>query len=380
MPDAAARLVTKTLDSQALRDKWQTATPFSHLVIDDFVSETTLARLCQAVAGEPHWPIADEIVSAMASAPTVQHPDLRAFLDHVQSRPVRRQLEAIADLQLGQLLLRSYVYMPGHALLPHSDGRRGVQRRMAFVLYLHTDGCEGGDLRIYQRTLDERGHGIAATISPQPGRLVLFGVDDDSVHEVTEVTAGARVSLAGWFYAPGIDPQAAAGIVATPPEFDVIELDAPLQPETIDLAAPHIAAALRQDVPIRGRYRHADVAVEAPIVQRIVSRVAEQTGVTYAPLAAHLEILTPGDYVLSANDAARRPKQARLVIVADLEGPRSPGGGEIVWHGAHGPVHVSHRTTRCITVVEHGLDLARYSRRFASTAAEQRAICLVIYA
>jgi len=37
-------------------------------------------------------------------------------------------------------------------------------------------------------------------IEPRANRLVLFEVGPAAVHQVRGVTAGARVSLSGWFY------------------------------------------------------------------------------------------------------------------------------------------------------------------------------------
>ncbi len=50
----------------------------------------------------------------------------------------------------------------------------------------------------------ERGEIVATTsarvIEPRANRIVFFEVSDASLHQVREVLAGLRVSLAGWFY------------------------------------------------------------------------------------------------------------------------------------------------------------------------------------
>jgi Rps23 Pro-64 3,4-dihydroxylase Tpa1-like proline 4-hydroxylase len=40
----------------------------------------------------------------------------------------------------------------------------------------------------------------ARVIEPRSNRLVVFEVGDVSLHQVREVCAGLRISLAGWFY------------------------------------------------------------------------------------------------------------------------------------------------------------------------------------
>jgi Rps23 Pro-64 3,4-dihydroxylase Tpa1-like proline 4-hydroxylase len=60
----------------------------------------------------------------------------------------------------------------------------------------------GGELDLYR--CDVAGGAIVRTaiektISPRPNRCVLFAVDRLSLHRVREVTAGGRLSLAGWF-------------------------------------------------------------------------------------------------------------------------------------------------------------------------------------
>src|SRR5262245_54761667 len=190
-------------DVTALGTAWRAAQPFPHLLLDDFLDEDGLSALRQGVATEPHWPERGEIVECMASAQPAQGEALREFAALLGSGATRRALEAITGTPTSRVEVRSYVYLAGGYLLPHSDHRAGVDRRLAFALYLsQPGGWRGGELDLY-RCQSEAGEisrtTIETSIDPRPNRMALFDVSEASLHRVREVTAGARVSLAGWF-------------------------------------------------------------------------------------------------------------------------------------------------------------------------------------
>ena len=114
-------------------------------------------------------------------------------------------VSAIAGEPLGRVSLRGYAYGAGHFLLPHHDRDRDATRRVAIVIYVDaSDDLAGGELELFDCARE--GDAIVATTSasllePRPGRLILFDVSNDSLHQVREVTAGRRTSIAGWYYA-----------------------------------------------------------------------------------------------------------------------------------------------------------------------------------
>jgi len=191
-------------DVAALAATWRTATPFPHLVVDDLVTPATLASLQQAVQQEPHWPNRGEIYEFMASGTTLAHPTLREFERALGAPEVLDALRTISGRTVSTVELRSYVYVPGSFLLPHADSRATVNRVIAFAFYIWTGGCEGGELELYDCTMD--GDELvtaraAKRVQPIDNRLVLFDVTNASLHRVHEVLAGHRVSLTGWFLA-----------------------------------------------------------------------------------------------------------------------------------------------------------------------------------
>ncbi len=169
------------LDVATLRPAWRSARPFPHVVVDGLLSDKALSAMRFAVAAEPHWPNRTEIYEVMGSAEEVNHPVLRRFGAALNSEKTRAAIEC-----------RSYVYLAGSYLLPHTDRDPAHRRKIAWVFYLsERSACEGGVLELMG---DDPAH-----IEPVANRLVLFEVSDDSLHRVHEVTDGARISLAGWF-------------------------------------------------------------------------------------------------------------------------------------------------------------------------------------
>lgn len=185
-----------------LAQQWAAARPFPYVVIDDVVDAATLATLLQAVAQEPHWPNRGEIYDFMASGETVVHPTLLALQAELGAAEMLAAIRTISGRPVARADLRSYVYVPGSYLLPHADSRASIGRLVAFAYYLHTEGCEGGELELFacemadDQVVSARS---AVVLAPRANRLVLFDVTNASLHQVREVLAGNRVSLTGWF-------------------------------------------------------------------------------------------------------------------------------------------------------------------------------------
>jgi Rps23 Pro-64 3,4-dihydroxylase Tpa1-like proline 4-hydroxylase len=183
-------------------NEWRAARPFAHLVIDDLVDAPSLAALCTAVAAEPHWPNRGEIFDLMGSADQVQHPTLRAFHAELGAPEILSAVRMLSGRPIDRVDLRSYVYMPGNYLLPHTDCRTSMGRQVAYAYYLYSREVEGGELELFDCSM--QGDDIVATrpalrIEPRENRMVIFEVTPASLHQVREVVRGARVSLSGWF-------------------------------------------------------------------------------------------------------------------------------------------------------------------------------------
>jgi Rps23 Pro-64 3,4-dihydroxylase Tpa1-like proline 4-hydroxylase len=183
---------------------WRAATPFPYVVIDGMVSAADLEVLRESTAREPLAPEHSEIVDCYASGPVLTEPNLVAFAAALASPAVLAAVGEITGKRVTTVEARSYCYVIGGYLLPHTDGMRQLGRQIAFAAYLSLDGqCEGGELELFRCELDDAGEIASAvaerTIEHRSNRLVLFDVSERSLHQIREVTAGSRVSLAGWF-------------------------------------------------------------------------------------------------------------------------------------------------------------------------------------
>jgi Rps23 Pro-64 3,4-dihydroxylase Tpa1-like proline 4-hydroxylase len=156
------------------------------------------------VSEEPHWIDREQLFEFMASPVEVGHAVLRGVKERFAAPVFRDRLESITGRAPTRVELRSYVYIPGCYVLPHTDHQESIGRQVAFAYYLlPREGFVGGELDLYAARLDGNGEmaaaSVAKTIEPEENRIVLFEVSPRSLHRVREVTEGARVSLAGWF-------------------------------------------------------------------------------------------------------------------------------------------------------------------------------------
>lgn len=370
------------LDVDRLRAQWLGARPFGYVVLDDVLTGPALDRLRMAVAAEPHWPTADEIVAAMVSAPVFAQPGLLALQAEFASDPVRDTIASITGVPLGPLLLRSYVYLPGHALLAHRDWRAGIARVLAVVVYLHEQDRHGGELLLYEPTSDaDRPWRVARSIAPRPGRVALFEVSERSLHAVAELTGGARIALSGWFYAPGtrLDEPTLASDTTAPVPFEAF--DGPVDSATAAGLAALVQSATYQrvDAPDRGHYLRARLDTARPEIARVAVAAAKLCGRPVRPLAAECVITAPGDYALSLQNQRLRPPNATHDIVVDLSDAPAGPGAELIWHELRGNVAIAPVNPGRLTVVAHR-GLGMYLRRTPSIAASVTSRRVVLWA
>lgn len=190
-------------DEEGLARAWHAAAPFPHLVVDGFVDDAVLPELLTVVDEEPITDYRGDIFAFEATAPeprTTTFRELRDAFAGALAGPLGR----ITGKLVTRADMRAYAYRAGHYLLPHTDHQAGVGRVLAYAYYLPSpEPPEGGELELFRCAT--AGSEIVETasarlIEPRPNRLVVFEVGDLSLHQVREVVAGLRISLAGWFY------------------------------------------------------------------------------------------------------------------------------------------------------------------------------------
>ena len=191
-------------DEDELASAWRAATPFPHLVFDDFLCEDELAALLAVLDEEGVEPYRGDILRFEASRPDPATAEFRAVRDAFNAA-LAPLLSRVTGKSVSRVDMRAYAYRPGHYLLPHSDHQDGLARALAYAYYLPSpEPPRGGELELFRCGLDATGAIVsttsAALIDPRDNRLVVFDVSDVSLHQVREVLAGLRISLAGWFY------------------------------------------------------------------------------------------------------------------------------------------------------------------------------------
>lgn len=187
----------------ALATAYRDAQPFPHAIIDGFADDAFRRELVLAFDDEPAENIQDEIFDVMASNAPPEAPAFRRFYERSTSAEVLAAIKSITGESVRAIEVRAYAYLPGHYLLPHADQDAGGRRRVAFAYYVDVfEGTRGGELDLYSSKTEDGAivqTSVTTTIAPRANRCVLLGVDERSLHRVREVTAGGRLSLAGWF-------------------------------------------------------------------------------------------------------------------------------------------------------------------------------------
>ena len=185
-------------DEAALAAAWHAADPFPHLVVDDVVDPARLPELMAILEDEPVERYVADLYTFDATAPepeTAAFAELRAELARVLAPALAR----VTGKQVARADLRAYAYRAGDYLLPHADHQDQLARRLAYAYYLPSpEPPDGGELELFR--VHARGVDSARVIEPRANRIAVFDVSDVSLHQVREVMAGMRLSLAGWFY------------------------------------------------------------------------------------------------------------------------------------------------------------------------------------
>jgi hypothetical protein len=181
-------------DESAMQRQWRAAQPFPHVVVDDFASREQLDRVFAILDDEHVARYEADLFAFEATAP-----DALRELAETFAAALVPALARITGKPVAHADMRAFAYRAGNYLLPHTDHQDGLERLLAYAYYLPTpEPPTGGELELYRCTPDAIES--ACVIEPRANRLVVFDVGDATLHQVREVLAGARLSLAGWFY------------------------------------------------------------------------------------------------------------------------------------------------------------------------------------
>ena len=139
--------------------------------------------------------------------------EIRATVKH-SLRGLMPDLEKHFNVELAGCESPHYlIYRPGDFFVPHSDGgERGKngdtrKRRVSAVIFLNRESREpaeetygGGRLTFYGLLDGPQWERCGVPLSAEPGLLVAFR--SETLHEVTPVSRGQRLSVVAWYYAP----------------------------------------------------------------------------------------------------------------------------------------------------------------------------------
>jgi len=190
-------------------DKYARAQPFPHIVIDDF--------LLPGVADKVEEEFPDPTDSWTYSNTSKERktgtgdrkqipPTALALIDELNGEPFLRELEELTGIRplMADPTLRGgglHVLEYGGYLGVHVDFNvyQGLVRRVNLLLYFNHDWKyeDGGHLELWNN------NALAASISPDFNRAVIFSASKDSWHGNPEPVTRTRRSLALYYYSPG---------------------------------------------------------------------------------------------------------------------------------------------------------------------------------
>ncbi len=199
---------------EELSSSYQSATPFPHAVIDNFLDADALRPLLAEFpsrVGKDHFDRSQERLKYQFAPWEVEGDALRNLLTQLNSAAFVRFLEKLTGIK--GLIPDPYYEggglhetMPGGHLSVHADfnvhGRMKLQRRLNFLLYLNDDWSPdyGGQLELWDRDMKA----CQVKVIPEIGRAVIFNTDLDSFHghpEPLTCPAGrSRRSIATYYY------------------------------------------------------------------------------------------------------------------------------------------------------------------------------------
>ena len=177
---------------RSLSGKYQDASPFPHIVIEDFLEPSVLQAVLADFPSSKNKAFFDrdqERLKFQYSPQEVSSGPVRNLFAELNSQPFLRFLEEMTGIQG----LISDPYYEGGGLHEtkrgghlgvHADfnihGRLKLERRLNLLVYLNEDWDEsfGGELELWDRAMNK----CMVRVKPEFGRAVIFNTDLDSFH------------------------------------------------------------------------------------------------------------------------------------------------------------------------------------------------------
>ena len=179
------------------------ASPFPHVVVENFLDTDTLDLVIDALAGLEYSFSESDLFSYWASVKLtdIDHPALNILREDLGDKTWRDKVaKAFQVSKLSKIDMAAYVYGLGDFLLPHDD--QVENRIIAYSLHLTPDLEEndGGSLDLFKANNEGKSQ-LVKSIIPKFNSLNLFEVSATSWHQVSEIlTDIQRLTLTGWYH------------------------------------------------------------------------------------------------------------------------------------------------------------------------------------
>ena len=207
-----------------LHEKYVSASPFPHIVIDDFLSPQILEACLEEFPTEPDPESQsydrDQERYKTSYNPEYLSPKIRSFFYSLNSRPFIQFLENMTGID--GLIADPYFTgggfhktAQGGKLGIHADfnfhKKLGLERRLNILIYLNKDWEDGfgGELELWDTSMKSR----VQRVVPAFNRCVVFSTSSDSFHghpdPINHPRNNPRRSIALYYYTATWDPAAA---------------------------------------------------------------------------------------------------------------------------------------------------------------------------
>ena len=177
--------------------------PYPHVIVRDFLDESTLDLVIDALAGLEYDFKESDLFSYWASIELteIDHPAINILRDDLGDEIWREKVaKAFSSKPLSSIDMAAYVYGLGDFLLPHDD--QVEERIIAYSLHLTPEISEemGGSLQIFD--IDESNASkLVDSIIPEYNSLIMFEVSKHSWHQVGEILQDIqRLTVTGWYH------------------------------------------------------------------------------------------------------------------------------------------------------------------------------------